>query len=126
MPDFISLMKFVKKNFDIYFCLHRFPFNRKNLIGYLITVALEFIVIKYFAFFMGSVAALGVGSYLVVAALVRDTYYCLQLINTSSEDKKNRSKAVKSLAEFIEMQSMLKKLSKSYFLNPHLVIDIQI
>ena len=100
--------------FFFQYLYQRLPFDEKTLTGYLITVAIEWVMVVWYAFFMGAVAGHGVGCYLIVAAIIRDINHTLQLINKSSKAKKNHSQSMKYLLEFIEMHSTVKKLSESY------------
>lgn len=90
----------------------RSPFDRKNPLGFTLTIALESFVIWLGFCLAASVATFAIGNYLYAIAFTKLIRSSLHEINRSAEKKNDRARAMKQLVEFIQFQSESKQLSK--------------
>lgn len=92
----------------------RFPFDWENPFGYLNAVMLEYLFTICIASFIGSLAILGISSYLLGIAIVKDMKYNLYLMNDNAKIKAKRLITVEQFSDFIKLHSMAKKLSGNF------------
>lgn len=91
--------------------MRRFPFDRKNPIGYLAAVSLQFIMSTYGFALVANMSCFGIGCYFFALTLTDDLKNILKSINKISKIKKKRSEIAAKLTEFIKIHSMAKQLS---------------
>lgn len=106
---FIGLFPYM--HFCFCFWTWRFPFDWKNPIGYSCAVILEYLMTACIANFVGSLAILGISTYLMGAAINKDIRRNLHSINDNTEIKKNRLIIIEQFSDFIQIHSMAKQLS---------------
>lgn len=92
---------------------NRFPFNTKNPIGYCFAIVLQYALIAYNSFLVASMVSLGVGAYLFTISMAE---YIKDILNSideraKQEDENQMKDIVGSLADFIEIYTILKELS---------------
>lgn len=94
------------------FSRNRFPFNTKNPIGYCVAIVLQYALIAYNSFLVASMVSLGVGAYLFTISMAEYIKDILNSINerAQQEDENQMKDIVSSLADFIEIHTILKEL----------------
>lgn len=115
-----------------------FPFDTKNLIGYLIAVPIEFILATHGFFIMANVSSHGMGAYFFAVAATKNTKMnlmkfnectrmkrrkCLKTIKNPTKTRKanyvrtqfeNRMKLLTFLSNFIQLHSNTVELSYKF------------
>lgn len=92
----------------------RFPFDTKNLCGYLEAVAIETIIVRCACIFSGNFLSLGLGCFLFIISSIRDMKGTLRSINKSVKSARfvaNRSHTIKRFSAFIHLHSKSRQLS---------------
>lgn len=89
----------------------RFPFDCKNLVGYLFAVLFEYLFTVYEFVYVGSFATYGLGFFLFFFTSYRDMVRNLESINKHAKSKKKHPKIVKQLVTFFHLYSNVKELS---------------
>lgn len=111
--------------------MKRFPFDTKNLWGYLEGIVAEALIIRCACFFSANFLSLGAGCFLFMISSVRDMKGTLRSINKkvkSTEAVTNRSHVLKRFTQFIKLHSETRQLSskpidwKEFFSNFPLTI----
>lgn len=134
-----NYLNFLKKYSKSYkksrtFKYYRFPFDWKNLIGYLIAVLFEYILTFYMFIFVEAMLAIGiaglekmyskfymavyiggllnlsVAAFLYEVTIIREMKNNLNSIIESSDSHKCRLKITKKFSDFIEIHSTMKQL----------------
>ena len=90
---------------------YRFPFDWKNPIGYLMALALMYLVLKCLYFFGAVGSSLEITSYLLMMEFMKDVQNDIKLMNEIAKSNKNLSEMLKQLRVSIEFHSNMKKLS---------------
>lgn len=90
-----------------------FPFDWKNPAGYCVAVILEYLMTICISYFVGSLAILGISTYILMLAMIKDIKYRLYSINENAKADKNKNPTatVEQFSDFIQMHSMTKQLS---------------
>lgn len=99
--------------------IHRFPFDTRNPIGYLIASGLQFVHLAFESFFISNLVSLGVGAFLYALTAIKDLKNILRSIDAQCMQKKpmrERRQAMNQVREFVQMHSELKQLSLSPFI----------
>lgn len=96
---------------NVFLCISRFPFDCKNLAGYLVAVLLEYLFTVYEFVYVGSFTIYGFGFFIFFFAACRDIIRNLELINKHAKSKKRRPKIFKQLVTFFRYYSDVKELS---------------
>lgn len=94
--------------------MSRFPFDTKNLWGYLEGIVAEALIIRCACFFSANFLSLGAGCFLFMISSVRDMKGTLRSINKkvkSTEIGANRSHVLKRFTQFIKLHSETRQLS---------------
>lgn len=86
----------------------RFPFNWKNLSGYLIAITLQCIMTVYIHFNFANTLAIPIVTYFFTTFEINDIKGILNSIDQNAEAEKNHLQSIK---HFIETHSNLKQLS---------------
>lgn len=94
------------------FSATRFPFDIKNLFGYLIAFTLQGCMIAFSLFFVSSLISLLIGSYFMLTSLTKDLQKELNWIDDSLENEENCVQIVTQLSEFVQFHSESKQFSK--------------
>ena len=94
-----------------------FPFDSKNLIGYLIAVALEYLSDLHICFFVASIFSLAVGGFIFTFSMTEDIKNNLNSINQNIETDGTRSEFYKKFSRFVQLHSNAQQLSGSIWLN---------
>lgn len=92
----------------------RFPFDWKNPVGYVFAFIVEYSIASSLFWCIGSMAIFGIESYLISVAITNDVESNLRLIIESAKSRKNHSKTMALIKEFIETYSTFKQLIKSH------------
>lgn len=92
----------------------RFPFDVKNLIGYLISFLLQYIMISFSIFFVSSLMSLLIGSDFMFAGLTKDLENELNSMGESVENGDSRCRIVAQYCGFIQFHSESKQLSEHF------------
>lgn len=71
---------------------------------------IEFTLTTYMSVFVGSLATIGVASFLFEAAIIEDIEMHLNSINESAKLREDRLETFKKLSNAIEIHSMMKQL----------------
>lgn len=90
----------------------RFPFDCKNPVGYLVAIVLLYIMIFYMFFVIASMLSLGIGTFILAVLSTVEIKRYMNLVSEHAISKKNRSKSLQLLADFVDFHSGLKQLSK--------------
>lgn len=90
------------------------PFDWRNPVGYSVVVSLQYFMTVWIGCFVGSIATLGVSSYLIGVAVADDIKGHLYAINDNAKTKRTRLTAVEQFSDFIENHTFVKQLSAGY------------
>lgn len=80
--------------------------------GYLIAVYLQHAMIKYMFFLISVLISLGSGAFMFCLTAIDDTTNCLRSVNGYAKTKGEQSKAFERIAQYIQLHSDIKQLSK--------------
>lgn len=97
--------------FLLYVRILRLPFDCDNLLQYLAVVMLEYVVTRYTFVVVAAGASFGVGAYLFAVSISDDIKSILKSMNNDAKSKRNSSKALKHISNYIQVQAVLKQLS---------------
>lgn len=90
----------------------RFPFDRKNPLGFTVAIALESFALWLGFCFSASMATFGIGIYLFVMTFTKLIKESLYEINRSATKKNGQALAREQFLDFIQFQSEEKQLSE--------------
>lgn len=90
----------------------RFPFDWKNLVGYLSAVIFEYLFTLYEFVYVGSFTTYGIGFFIFSFTAYRDIIRNLESINKHAKLKRKHSKIFKQLVTFFHYYSNVKELSR--------------
>lgn len=92
--------------------MSRFPFDVKNLVGYLIAFILEYTMVSYVFYFIACIISLAIGSFVLLMGLINDLNENLKTINGNVETDRTDFQIMFQLSEFVQFHSHAKQLSK--------------
>lgn len=95
------------------FPFQRFPFETTTPIPYLFAMMVQYILVSNVMVTITCLALFGVGTCLMLFPLANDVKCSLRAIKHNAKLKRNRSKSVTQLSQFVEFHSKLIQLSKS-------------
>lgn len=87
----------------------RFPFDWKTPIGYTAATALQFIILLYELFYVGTFLAFGFGSFLFTCQSVKHPIGILQLVNDYTKINEKHSHISVEFTKFIQSHSINKR-----------------
>lgn len=90
----------------------RFPFDTKNLIGYLVAIFIQYILLFNVMVSLKCLAIFGIGTCFMLFPLTKDIKNDLKAINRNARHKKKRLKTIDQLTQFVQFHSKLMQLSK--------------
>lgn len=98
-------------NTHLFFFPQRLPFNWNNPLGFLFAICLQYILIKYYYFYVASLSSFGIGAFLIFTIGSIDIKDNLTAINDNAKHRKNKEETFEQLKNYIETFSHLKQLS---------------
>lgn len=93
---------------------NRFPFDYKNLVGYLIVVAIEFRITIVMLRFVACLTCTTLGAYITGVSLSKDVNGDLFVIDESVKINQPSVITLKQLSEFVRAHSNGKRLLETY------------
>lgn len=110
---YLFSIEILTNSFD--FVWHRFPFDVKNLSGYLISFILQYIMISISLFFATLLTSLLIGSSVMLSGLTKDLRCEFDAVGECVKNREDRVRILKRFGGFIEFHAESKQLSK-YFI----------
>lgn len=111
-------------NSSKWFAIHRFPFNWKNPVGFLVAISIQYTITAYGLTFCACVFGLAVGCFLYVIALNKIIKASLFNFSQNTRAKIDQIILLEQLIEFIELHSGAKQLSRiNNFFEPQLACE---
>lgn len=101
----------ISLRFPFPFDTFRFPFDVKNLVGYLIACVLEYTMVSYVFYFIACIISLAIGSFVMLLGLINDLNDNLKTINENVKTNGTHFQTVCQLYEFVQFHSEAKQLS---------------
>lgn len=95
----------------------RFPFDTKNLTGFLIAVVIEYIFLLNLNFLMTSFMSIAIGPNLILISITQDLKCSLKTLNRNARVNKNETEITQQFNQIIQLHSNAKQLSQ--YLNFH-------
>lgn len=92
-----------------------FPFDSQTPAGYVVAVISQFTACIFVFLFLANVTSLGLGAFIFLTAMVKDSKGILNLISTMAKHKEKHSKLFKPIVHFMDLHSDLKELSVQKF-----------
>lgn len=117
IPNVVIDVWYIKSHWKIHqmpwlFRFQRFPFDWKNPLGYLVAVYLQHAMIKYMFILISLLTSLGSGAFMFCLTALDDITDCLKSVNGYAKTKGKQSKAIERIAQYIQLHSDIKQLSK--------------
>lgn len=95
--------------------IQRFPFDWKNPIGYLIAIAIEYVMAWYLLVIGAVLIPLAIGSYLYLMALSKCVKGALFAVSQCTNGTKTNQEILERIIEYAELYSRVKQLSLTFF-----------
>lgn len=105
--------------------IQRFPFDSKTPIGYMVSFVLEYLMLMYVSYAVACILSIGFGAYSFIIAMTEDIKINVNITNDDIKIKKNRSKIVEQISDFIEIHSNAKQLSELMMSKPKFVLFLR-
>lgn len=90
----------------------RFPFNTKNLLGYLIAIIIQFVQITCSLFVIVNLAGFGIGTFVVLAVINKNIKSHLNVVDKRIETNENHLELLQLIADFVRLHSNTIELSE--------------
>lgn len=120
MPNVVSIGVILKiiykpknqRTFDLWFCpiSERLPFDWKSPYGYLIAIAIQYVMGRYGYMIGASIFVLSIGAYLYGNSLSKGIKGSLFAFNRNVRAKTDQSILLEQVIEFLELHSNAKQL----------------
>lgn len=92
----------------------RFPFDSKNLLGYLVAIVLLYYMIFDMFFVIASMLSLGIGAFILAISSTMQIRRYMNLLSKHAISKKNLpKKTLQLLTDFVDFHSDVKQLSEN-------------
>lgn len=108
---FYPLLTKLQRNFTFDLNIFRFPFDVKNLFGYLIACVLEYTMVSYVFYFIACIISLSIESFVILMGLINDLNDNLKTINEIVKTNGTHFQIMCQLYEFVQFHSQAKQLS---------------
>lgn len=112
----------ISSAFLAHLSLIRFPFDTKNLCGYLVGSGVQYIFVFNSMITMECLATFCVGTCFIVFPLANDTKHSLKTINFNAKYKKNHSNIVIQLYQFVRFHAKLIRLCHTLYIEIEIYI----
>lgn len=91
--------------------IRRFPFDSKNPFGFLVAIAIQYVMFSRGELVGACALVLAIGSYLYSMAITKSIKACLFAIMRNVKYQNNRTHLFKQFVEFIKLHSGAQQLS---------------
>lgn len=110
---FVLFVEYILKSLFLYISNQRFPFDTKNLMGYLVAVVLEYLANVHLYCFVANLAASGIGGVLFTLSMTGGLKHHFNSIQKTLKTGGSQVAMYEKICHCVQSHSNIKQLSKS-------------